>query len=432
MRSRTFIAANSSRKRSLLPTITIVIVMVSLLLPSGCGLGKAIKETADDVTTRTLATLDDAIKSLEDASADWQRVLQDTIGKLTEDAQSTIRNEISNTLNRAIASAGSQVLCIHDIVKSRIRQDLIRIKAKFLGGDVEEPEPWLCEVVPVAVDLSLEPTRRQTIEFFGYDFDKLPIQAMLATSTGAADVSTHLSRQTHYHMTLNLSGSGVQLSQNSQKLILTWKEAERSAIPILRPATPVCEVRTPTPVSLGEVTFRPPHVKGDRDFDGNGPNVYVRVNLRNLGTRVEAQVRMTAAETESDWTTASGRATYPLYTPEPGWVVDQIIGPMEDSFSYRDGSQGNDLFGRGPDGPVSRYDFVGDTDGDEAGVKTQVTVHFNRLRVVLRQTRDCVTPMTLRLLELQQRISPLTLRRIQPAMRLVPQELKNLSPRMHQ
>ncbi|NJN23344.1 MAG: hypothetical protein HC810_01655, partial [Acaryochloridaceae cyanobacterium RL_2_7] len=47
-----------------------------------------------------MSTLNGAIDALERNSADWQSVLQDTTEQLTKDAQSTVRNEIANLLNR--------------------------------------------------------------------------------------------------------------------------------------------------------------------------------------------------------------------------------------------------------------------------------------------------------------------------------------------
>ena len=44
-----------------------------------------------DPVTQAVNVLDDAIDALQNASADWQKVLQDAQRKLTEDAQSTIR-----------------------------------------------------------------------------------------------------------------------------------------------------------------------------------------------------------------------------------------------------------------------------------------------------------------------------------------------------
>src|SRR5215212_358221 len=77
-------------------------LLVLLLTLSGCGLDVGLGTDTEDAITNTLNTLDDAISTLDNASADWQRVLQDTVSKLTDDAQSTIRNEVTNVMNRGI------------------------------------------------------------------------------------------------------------------------------------------------------------------------------------------------------------------------------------------------------------------------------------------------------------------------------------------
>ncbi|HEU4386332.1 MAG TPA: hypothetical protein VFV34_00955, partial [Blastocatellia bacterium] len=129
---------------------------------------------------------------------------------------------------------------------------------------------------------------------------------------------------------------------------------------------------------------------------------------------------------------AIGSKRFTLYTPNPGWRVEQIIGDVEDRFNYTDSNQNHDIFERGSGGPVSSYDFIGDTDGDEAGTRTQVTVHFNRLRVVLRQTQDCVSPMIVAQLQQKQMISNSTLVRFQPMLRAMPAELRKIAPRVSQ
>ena len=72
------------------------------LLISGCSIGDKIDKLTDkvsDVAGDTVATLDNAIDALDRNSASWQAVLQDTTAKLTSDAQSTVRNEVSDVLN---------------------------------------------------------------------------------------------------------------------------------------------------------------------------------------------------------------------------------------------------------------------------------------------------------------------------------------------
>lgn len=369
-------------------------LLLLLLLISGCGLAKTIEETTD----KTVAVLDEAIVDLADESADWQIILQDTISELTDETQQTIRNDITNLLRRAPATIGTEFRCDVDFVRKRVRQDLIRIRASLLGIGMEPKEPTFCSVIPLAVDAALVPNDLNLLEFYGYDFDTTPVQVVMRNGNQDVDVSRFLDKPTHYHMTLNLGANGVNLSPGSQRFVLRWNDQEISTIAIIQPATPVCEARVvefkPSPVS-----FVPPRTRGDREYDGNGPRVNANVELNYTSSSISALVTMSAEETKSDWTTASGSRTFNLFTPEPGWKIQQIIGEVNSSFNYIDNSHSDDVFAG--NGPVATYTFSGDKKGDDAGVHTSVKVNFNQLSVELVQDGDCVSPLAVRVLEIQ-------------------------------
>jgi outer membrane murein-binding lipoprotein Lpp len=105
------------------------------LLISGCSIGDKIDKLTDkvsDVAGDTVATLDNAIDALDRNSASWQAVLQDTTAKLTSDAQSTVRNEVSDVLNRSVAATGDELRCNVDFIGTRVRQALVRIRARLM------------------------------------------------------------------------------------------------------------------------------------------------------------------------------------------------------------------------------------------------------------------------------------------------------------
>ncbi|HEY3080087.1 MAG TPA: hypothetical protein VGM69_09290, partial [Chloroflexota bacterium] len=274
-------------------------------------------------TDKAIATLDDAIRALENASADWQQILQDTVAGLEQAGQRTIRDEVSDLLNRGIGAAGSEFRCNADFVRNRMRQELMRIKARLLGGDLPVLEPVFCDVVPLAIDRARVPASLNRVDFFGYDLDKQGLQVLLVRANGSStDVTDRLDRPTHYHMTLNLGANGAQLGPDSQRFLMKWQDRELGTIGIIQPTTPVCQARRIT-FSPNPVTFVPPHTKGDREFNGHGPNVGVGVTLLNRRTHVEAKIEMTATETRSDWTTASGSVVERIYPGESGWEVRQ-------------------------------------------------------------------------------------------------------------
>ncbi|HEX7589175.1 MAG TPA: hypothetical protein VF478_12730, partial [Anaerolineae bacterium] len=359
----------------------------------------------------------------------WQQILKDTRDKLTESVQSTVRTEVSQALDRAVATTSGEFRCDVDFLRTRVREDLIRIKAEFLHQTLPPLQPSLCEVIPLAVDLNLEPARRNLIEFYGYNFDTQPgVQLFLENSDGTtADDTVQLAKPTFYHMTVNLGGSGVQFTGKSQKLHLRWQDEELSTISILQPTTPVCQSNPvdPTPAKL---TIIPDHDVGDANFGGNGPQVNVSVTVdrwfASTGVGVSAVIRTDFAENGGDHTHASKFTFMSLYTPPQGWYVDQLtLGQKTSTWSYlhSDNKADIDSFDLGGEGPVLHLDFESLNKGDVAGSQSRVTITFNPLRMVITQQGNCVSPIVATHEGANGRLSPGTVERLSPV-------LKNLAP----
>lgn len=397
--------------------------LLSILI-TGCSIGDKIEkatekitDTVSDVTGNTLATLDDAIDALDRNSASWQSVLQDTTSKLTSDAQSTVRNEVSDLLNRSVAATGGELRCNMDFVGARVRQALARIRARLMHQPVPAVEPALCQVTPAAVDMALDPGRRTKLEFFGYDFDTTPIKVTLHEGTRTRDVSSELDRLTHYHMTLNLGGNGVPLSKTSDRLTLEWQNRQISSIAVIQPATPVCKEEDHTVLPQAKLTYTPPHTRGDREFNGNGPEVWANAKWINEGTHINFRLWMKAQETRKDWTTAEGERIIQYYTAPPGKRIDRIVSGAESTAHYVDTDHNDDRQGGGPNGPVKEFVFRGDRNGDDAGSYTGVDVTFNPLVVRLVEVTNCAPASAIKSIERKDLISPATVRRLQPMMK---------------
>ena len=400
-----------------------------VLLANSCIDLSGFTNQVKDTTTQTVDALDQGISTLANVSADWQATLQDVAAKLPKEAQEFVRTEISNTISRGIAAAGAEFRCNIDFLRTRARDVLLRLRARILGGNYPETEPALCSVVPLGVDLALDASRRNLLEYYGYDFDNYALQALLVNSSGTVDVSTKLDRPTPYHMTLNLGANGVQLGAGSQHLLLKWKDREISSVAVIQPATAVCDSRVLQVEGLNAVTFVPPRTNGDAEFNGNGPDIAARVDVLKTPSIVSARVSMSALETGGDHTTAAGFQDFVLYRADPGEVIDDILSGTQDFFAYRDSNLTIDSFGRPSGGPVFRYEFTGDTDGDEAGTRTKVVVSFNPLRLVLRKNAHCVPPVVAVTLTAQARLAPITATRLAPAIaQLHPEILKLARP----
>ncbi len=409
----------------------IVSILFGLWLNS-CIPTKEIQNTVEDATTKTVNALNDAIEALQAQSASWQQVLQDAQSKLTEDVQSTVRNEIANLASRSVAQAGVELRCNADFVGDRVRQGLIRIKAEFLDQPVPPVEPALCQVVPLAIDRALVPDRLKQLEIYGYDFDSATNLSMFLERTGGgrANVTGSLDRPTHYAMTLKFGATGCQLTAISQRLVLEWGGRQISTIGVIQPATPICQSKVVS-IRPGNVTFVPPRVgHGNEDFSGNGPEVYARVFLEATPQSLAADVYMNAKETISDWTEASGSKSFPLFTPDPGWQIDSVVGDqLVSKYSYTDSNHTTDSFDVGSGGPVQRFEFVGDTPESEAGTRTKVDVVFNEIRLVLTQSTGCVSERSVRNAMELGLIRPMLFDKFKSDL---DRELQKRTPRLHQ
>ena len=128
-------------------------------------------------------------------------------------------------------------------------------------------------------------------------------------------------------------------------------------------------------------TYMPPHTRGDKDFDGNGPRVVVDASIEHDDKTVYFVIKMIAEETKPDNTTAMGTTRTLMYTAPNGRRITSLGGETSwpGLVSYYDSNHGVDKFDT-PLGPVSVF---GDHAGDDAGTYTKVVFgDVNRFVVV--------------------------------------------------
>lgn len=126
--------------------------------------------------------------------------------------------------------------------------------------------------------------------------------------------------------------------------------------------------------------FIPSHVRGDRDFDGNGPRVNVSARLRVVNrNQLWVRVWMRAKETKRDWTTAEGSVDYFVYNGEHDGVrsITRIISDPYSYDTYEDFNHRDDHRDLPAYELIDKFVVTGDTRGNEAGTRTGVTGHFN-------------------------------------------------------
>jgi hypothetical protein len=398
---------NKKRMRKLFHGIYFLGIAVLILFP-GCNACDKLGDQVNNATTQITQALDQAISGLGSQSANWQNILNDLLKKLPNDVSNTVRGDVSNLLQRTVATTSGELRCDVDFIRIRVMQELQQIKAKFLGQTLPPLEPHLCDIVPLAVDMRLNSYQRNNIQFFGYDFDLAKVEVFLVSSGNERNVSQFLDIPTHYHMTLNLGNNGVKLDKNSQRIILRWNHQDISTIGIIQPSPAICKTSyfdfTPNKISF--IPLRAG--SGDTDFGGHGPKVSCNVTLIKYDDKILAHVFMNAIETRSDWTQAMGARDYVIYNADPDKTIEKIITPTNSSFEYIDSNHGDDYFGG--NGCIASYDFTGDTDGDEAGIRTKVTLVFNNIHIQLKEKGDCVSEATMKLLSNKQMLDPQTMR----------------------
>ncbi|WNG16592.1 hypothetical protein [Cystobacter fuscus] len=136
--------------------------------------------------------------------------------------------------------------------------------------------------------------------------------------------------------------------------------------------------------------YVPPRVGGDAEFDGNGPNMLIEmdIDLRNNGTELWVGSRIRGTEVGGD-TKVDGWPWYHVFTaPSPIQSVYPVtIYPdaPEFSFGYRDYGHANDTYQFPQLTPPSRMVWqlscVGDTDGKEAGTRTGCEIILHDLTI---------------------------------------------------
>ena len=130
------------------------------------------------------------------------------------------------------------------------------------------------------------------------------------------------------------------------------------------------------------MTFTPPHTRGDKEFNGNGPRVVVDASIQYDAQAVYFVVTMIAEETKPDSTTASGMIRSLMYAAPAGRRITELVGPTNwpGLVSYYDTNHDVDMFTT-PLGPVSVF---GDHRGDDAGTYTKVVLGNINQSIVVR------------------------------------------------
>lgn len=170
------------------------IIPILIIGLTSCKTIKSVSEGINNNMEDAIRSMDYAIDMLATESSNWQVVISNLESEIAEDMQSTIQHEISNLTKSAISSAGAEVRCNASYMKTKVRRELIDIRNSYASRlnaslrnlqiplIVQEPvRPFICDIVPSAVDMSLDRERRTRLDIYGYDLRSAPIKASYKT-----------------------------------------------------------------------------------------------------------------------------------------------------------------------------------------------------------------------------------------------------------
>lgn len=211
-----------------------LVLSVPIAFISGCSFG-GLASSWQDTNTRleqAINSIDRAIGTLSQQSANWQVALYDLEKEVSEDLQSTLRTEVHNLTQSAIMAASSELRCNSEYIRVRLRNDLIKLRndlASRINGMVHlgsnglipllpeaDYDPFVCDAVPAKVDLNLTPDRRTQIDIYGFDFKAQPIKASIVRYGIFEYVQKNVSAKSTRTLQSNLLFSGAVIDTTHQ------------------------------------------------------------------------------------------------------------------------------------------------------------------------------------------------------------------------
>jgi hypothetical protein len=235
-------------------------MLVSVAALSGCP-GNIVGPGAT-TTNQAIEEVQKAIDALNANSAAWQQELNNLLNAGNADVKSLINNDVTNLLQRTIATGGAEFRCDTDFVGVRVKEGLEAVLAKLTGRTAPPPSPAVCQVSPTSLDMAARPN---TLQWFGYNFDSPGVHVALKYAGGEIAIDNALTRPTHYLLTLDTSAStsAPLCNKQNRQIILRSGTADISTVSV---AKLQCPGAPPPPPALPTTNLVDVN-------DGAGPNV---------------------------------------------------------------------------------------------------------------------------------------------------------------
>jgi hypothetical protein len=216
------------------------------------------------------------------------------------------------------------------------------------------------------------------------------------------NITQSISVISDFHAVLDLTGSGANLPPNTNEILLSWDNRIQSEIPVLTHEQ-VLECRTwDSTILLKPLTFIPVAVESspygghpDAEFGGNGPCIAFSMALNVDPSRkvLSVTVFMDAWECpdnfeyiHEDYTQAVETKTFTLFqVTDPDMTILGFNLEPNLADRYIDTNVNPDFRYYSSSAPAAKIEFVGDTNGDEAGNETGATITFNPIKIQFKK-----------------------------------------------
>jgi len=366
--------------------------------------------------------LAEGIHELNDPSADFRAVLRAMPSRL--DANSALKRAVLRFIGR-LPPAGADFKCSDDFLRSRARQELIRLQQALSTTAPDRVEPTFCFAVPYVIDAGKAP---ELVEIYGFDFDAAPIEMVRVNRGNYEDVSSALIRRSHYHLTLQLGKKGVALRGKTETLGLTWGHLIHHSISVITPNTPLCPSDV-TEISIAKpITYSPP-AAGGTSVAGSAPGkAFASAALDYEGNAAYAMICMATTSRRDGQATFTGCNREFVATIDPDRIIEQSFGRLESQAEYTGDSRTRNQNGNTHE-PISSWRFVDLASRKAQPKNPRVEVTLRPIRVVTTKPEDCVSPIAFREAKREGAMGAATIKALDAALRRVNPSLFALRPR---
>ena len=356
----------------------IVFVISILLIPTGCRkarktFGDAINDGINEfrlLREDAIFEIDKSINLIENGLYSATEAVDELGEQIDETVQKVLVYNVPFIIKKLSAEIAVLEFCSVDFLKNRSLYYLRTMKAELIDGELPPvPNPTICfsSLINNAIDLNDDRNPRTVITFTGYDMlsREEDIKAFFVSKNKEQEIEPiYVRPQTDYTFTVNLSSYLDEFIDDWKYFEVRYKDVplfSASIIPkvILPPKTETVEV------GIGNFAgFQPPHVRGDREFKGHGPRLYLSCRIYQSWSKVNATFYMEAEETKSDWTTCRGTTRrHPVYTPPEGWHIKEILSPT--FYTLVENAVDEDIREDVFNGVLGQVTLMGDTGGND-------------------------------------------------------------------